>query len=62
MNHSASRYSLCFRQKTIKASRPNVFNFGRFLGIFAEFYQFFAFAVIAHASRDSVVRKTGLTV
>jgi hypothetical protein len=32
------------------------------LGIFAECCQFFAVAVIAHASRDSVDRKTGLTV
>jgi hypothetical protein len=32
------------------------------LGIFAEFYEFFAVAVIAHAARDSVDRKTGLTV
>jgi hypothetical protein len=29
-------------------SFPTVFYFGRFLGIFAEFYKFFAVVVIAH--------------
>jgi hypothetical protein len=43
-------------------SFPMVFNFSRFFWIFAVFYQFFAVAVIVHASRDSVDRKTGLTM
>jgi hypothetical protein len=43
-------------------SFPTVFYFGRFFWIFAEFYEFFAVAVIAHASCDSVDRKTGLTM
>jgi hypothetical protein len=30
-------------------SFPTVFYFGRYLGIFAEFYQLFAVAVISHA-------------
>jgi hypothetical protein len=44
-------------------SFPTVFYFSRLFGIhFAAFYQFFAVALIAHASRDSVDRKTGSAV